>query len=348
MKRKITKQLFIQASLLMVGMLMFSSSPAHGATISTRSLKMSNSTSGSSGVQYELSIVKSANSVIGSLQIQMCTNDPFPGTSCAAPAGLNFTSVSVVSQTGISGLTNSGVTTSNNLILTRTPSAVNSGTITINIGGIQNPSNMGTYYVRVQTFSSIDGTGAPDDQGGLAVAFTRKTGVTTEVPPFLIFCVAKELPGLSCSTGSSSFVNFGEFSSSSHTKATSQMIVATNAQYGLNISVTGNTLTSGNNIIPAMAANGPPNLNNSQFGINLRSNPSLGIGSDPAGPGIVTPTINYNQQNSFRFVSGDTIAHSSNSTNYSKLTVSYLVDVAKSQRPGVYNSTFIYLALASF
>lgn len=351
MQRKIAKLRLItstRALLITLGVLVFASSGLQAAPIGQRSLKLSSAEPAMTNVQYELNIVRPSNGILGSLQLELCTNDPFPGTACTAPAGTSFSSANIISQVGVSGFSVSGLTTANNLILTRTPSVVGSGPITITIGNVTNPSSVGTYFARIQTFASFDGTGPADDQGGLAIAIATRVGVTTEVPPTLELCVATEFTGLDCNTGVNSLVDFGEFSSNSHDKATSQFIVATNGQYGVNIYISGITLTSGNNTIPAMLVNGAPQINVSQFGVNLRANPVLGAGTDPVGPGIVTPTASYNVPNSFRFVSGEVIASSSVPTNYSKLTVTYLVDINSSQNPGIYNSTITYLALASF
>jgi hypothetical protein len=321
---------------------------SQAAQIGTRTLKLSSAEPSMTNVQYELSFDRPSSGVLGSIQLEICTNNPFPGTACTVPVGLSFTAATVDSQTGVAGLSVDASTTANNLILTRAASAVPAGTLVITIGNVQNPANQGTYYARIQTFATTDASGAADDQGGLAITINRRFGLTTEVPPFLTLCVATEFVGLDCSSGTNSFVDFGEFSWTAHTKATSQIILATNAQYGVNLFVTGNTLISGNNTIPAMLVNTAPQTNVSQFGINLRANPAYSFGTDPVGPGIVVPDGNYNIPGSFRYNAGELIASSSNATDYSKLTISYLVDVNKNQSPGVYNSTIIYIATASF
>lgn len=348
-KAKLVNSKSLRALPILIGVLVFACSGLTQAIeIGTRTLKISSAEPSATNVQYELTIDRASSGTLGSLQLEICTNDPFAGTPCTIPAGLSFSAASVLSQAGVSGFSVSGFTTPNSLILTRTASAVAAGPLEITIGNVQNPSSTGTYFGRIQTFASTDGTGVADDQGGLAIAIVQRVGVTAEVPPFLTLCVATEFVGLNCNSGTNSFVDFGEFSWTAHAKATSQIIIASNAQYGANLFVIGNTLISGNNVIPAMTVNGAAQTNVSQFGINLRANPSVGFGSDPVGPGIVTPSANYNAPNSFRFNTGELIASSPGSTNYSKLTVSYLVDVNQNQSPGIYNSTIIYTALASF
>lgn len=348
-RAKLIQKTSMRALLIVLGVLVFvHAGTLHAAQIGTRSLQLSSAEPSMTNVQYVLSFARPSNGTLGSIQLELCSNNPFPGTACTIPTGLSFSTATIDSQVGVTGLTIDPSSTANNLIFTRVASAVPAGTITITIGNVQNPDTAGTYFARIQTFASINASGAADDQGGLAIAINRRFGLSTEVPPFLTLCVATEFVGLDCSSGVDSFVDFGELSWTANTKATSQIILATNAQYGVNLFITGNTLISGNNTIPAMLVNAAPQTNKSQFGVNLRANPGIGAGSDPVGPGIVVPDSNYNVPNSFRFVSGELFASSTNSTDYSKLTVSYLVDVDKTQNAGVYNSTIIFIATASF
>jgi hypothetical protein len=346
---KLQKALSIRVSLIILaGILVFAFSSAQAAPIGQRSVKLSNAEASRTNVTYELTLDRPTSGTLGSIRLQICTNNPFPGEPCTVPAGLDFVGSTVSFESGITGMSVSPLTTANELILTKTPSAEPNGLIVVRVSGVTNPSNNGTQFARIQTYPTDDATGPPEDEGGAAFVINRRFNVSTEVPPFLTLCVGKQLTGFSCSQSVETFLDLGEFSSNAHKSDTSQILLATNAQYGVNLFLTGSTLTSGSNVIPAMTTNASPQLNKSQFGINLRYNSSLSNGANPVGAGIVAPTANYNQPNSFRFVSGETIAQSSNSTDYSKLTVTYLVDINKDQKPGIYNSTIIYIATASF
>ncbi len=140
----------------------------------------------------------------------------------------------------------------------------------------------------------------------------------------------------------------GEFSSVHPNSGQSQLVTATNAQSGYNISVSGTTLESGNNIIPPMKTAGVPQPGVSQFGINLRANANPSVGANPSGPGHGAPTANYDQPNVYHYADGDVIVTSNFADDYRKYTVSYLVDVSHAQPAGVYASTFTYTALANF
>jgi hypothetical protein len=126
------------------------------------------------------------------------------------------------------------------------------------------------------------------------------------------------------------------------------MLLATNAANGYIIQVYGSTMTSGNNIINALASNAGSHPGSSQFGINLRANSVPPVGGDPTGPGIGQPAAGYNIPNSFRFVPDDIVASSVAPDDWRKYTASYLVNVPSDQPPGVYASTVTYVAAGSF
>jgi hypothetical protein len=126
------------------------------------------------------------------------------------------------------------------------------------------------------------------------------------------------------------------------------MVLATNANGGYVLTVNGTTMLSGVNSIPALTANDVSRPGTSQFGMNLRKNTDPNVGADPTGSGVATISPNYAIQNRYRFVSGEQIASSTTSDNYRKYTVTYLVNIANGQAPGIYVSTLTYVALATF
>jgi len=112
--------------------------------------------------------------------------------------------------------------------------------------------------------------------------------------------------------------------------------------------VLGSSMTSGSNVIPAMAGGGPSVKGTSQFGLNLRANTNPVIGQEVTGPGVAGITANYANQNQFRFNSGDVLASTLGPDDFRKYTVSYIVNVAAGQPGGVYSTTLTYVCLANF
>lgn len=285
---------------------------------------------------------------LGSIELEFCSNTPIPNTACTTPAGLDLSGATLASHSGETGFTIDPSSTSSTFILTRTaaiPGAISPSQYRFD--SILNPSSAGSYYIRISTFSSTDASGSALEDGGVVFAIVPRLAVSAEVPPYLTFCTAVTISGLNCASATSYFIDFGEFSTTTTSKSSSQFVVATNAPGGFSVFIAGTTLTSGNNTIAALGG-APSTPGTGQFGINLRANSAPAVGTDPAGPGTASPVANYNTPNSYRFTNGDTLVSSPITSDLKKFTVSYITNVAASQPSGVYNSTFTYICLANF
>jgi hypothetical protein len=314
-----------------------------------RSLKISDPRINQTGVNYTVGFsITGAGYTLGSVSLLFCDNSPLIGLPCTPPSGFDISGATIINQTGVTDFSIAPGITPNSLLFTRTPSLVGATDITIELDGVTNPSAVATYFGRLQTFSSDDGTGVAVTEGGVTFATTTPVSISTEVPPYLFLCVAITLPGFICSGASGNFIDFGEFSSNSTSTGTSQMSVATNAGSGFVVYITGLPPTSGNNVIPGMATRGSSQTGVSQFGLNLRDNSNPDVGSDPAGAGSGSIASDYNVPNEFKFLSGEAIVSSNTTSADKKFTASYVVNVTGNQRPGVYNTTLLYVALATF
>jgi hypothetical protein len=336
------------ACLVMVFALAFCQTlPVLADGLDSRSLQLANDAP-SSATTYTVSFTISTNSTIGSLDIMFCSNTPLQYDGCTIPAGFDVTNSQLSSQTGLTGFT-SFVAATNQLVLSRTPSTITPPlTVTLTFTNVINPNSIGPYYARVAAYSSTDATGSSVDFGGLAFAITNNLLINSVVPPYLTFCVGITIPSFDCTTASGDYINFGDLSYAHSSQAVSQMMVATNAPNGYIIQIYGVTMTSGNNIIPAMANDAVPRPGTSQFGINLRANTAPPIGNNPAGPGIGQPTVAYNEPDHYQFASNDTVVSTLNPDNYRRYTSSYVVNTSSTQAPGVYVSTITYVCAGSF
>ena len=94
-----------------------------------------------------------------------------------------------------------------------------------------------------------DASGPASDYGGIAFNITDdQPGGLTTVPPYLIFCTGTTIGGLNCANANGDFIDFGELSSQPASSGSSQLLVATNAEFGYNVTISGTTMTSGNNM----------------------------------------------------------------------------------------------------
>lgn len=327
---------------------LFYGSNVSAAEFTTRRLAVGNNTAGAT-TTYRLSFSGQSGGTVGSIRLQLCANDPFYGTPCTPPLGLDMSNASLISQTGMSGFSIHSTSTANEVILTHSPILAPSGMVVFELSNIINPSSAGTIYGRLETFASTDATGASKDAAGIAVAYlVSDIDIRTTVPPYLLFCIGNTIQPYDCSSATGNFSDFGEFSPTRTATANTQVLVATNAEYGYTIRALGTTLTSGINVIPALSSPDISRLGVSQFGMNLRANGAPPSGSEVIGTGVGGVRPAYNTPNYFTFIPGDVLISSTTPDRTRIYTVTYMVNVSSKQTPGIYVSTLTYVALASF
>ncbi len=326
----------------------FFSSVAFGSLLTQNYLSISDNQPSATSI-YNVGFSLASNETIGSFEIQFCSNSPIVSMSCTIPSGMDVSGATLTGQSGLSGYTIAGGSNTYTWILSNPVApVVNAGPIVFNFSGVVNPSSAGSYYVRLETFASTNATGSPLDVGGIAFSINSAFTVSTYVPPYLYFCSAVQIPNYDCNQSSGSYIDFGNLSTHSTAAASSQLVIATNAQNGYIIQLSGSSLTSGNNVLPALTSPSPSIVNQDQFGMNLVSNTQPIVGNNYQGVGSGAPASGYNQPNIFKFVPGDTVASSNQPSDYRQFTVSYIININGNQPPGIYATTLTYVAIANF
>lgn len=309
--------------------------------------------------------------LVGSIQFLYCTTAT--GT-CTAPTGLSLASATYGSETG-SSLTFTGIraasTTANNIVITRSAAAITANAAVVTVfNNVVNPSTVGPFYVRITSYATTDASGSATDAGNVAAATANAIQLSGVMPETLLFCTGMTV-NVTCSTVTTGTISFGaEFSSSTTAYATSQMAASTNAGSGYAITVAGNTLKSGSATIPAIGATAKlPSTGTSEFGMNLAADSAATpVGAGSPASAAITPASNgttlkgaasagYSTGGAvgaaqYKFVTGDTVADSSNgglgATNGQVYTVTYMVDVAGLQTAGTYTTTLTYVCTPTF
>ncbi|HSH31807.1 MAG TPA: hypothetical protein VK963_04050 [Candidatus Saccharimonadales bacterium] len=285
---------------------------------------------------------------LGSIAFEYCANSPLFSDPCVAPAGLSLSGASLASQTGETGFIKHTASTADKIILSRLPVGATPQPVKYEFADAINPSTASqSVYIRISTYASDDATGPSTDRGAVVYSTSSGIGVGGFVPPHLTFCVGLTVAN-DCSSATGNSINLGLLSKNSTSFASSQFAGATNDFTGYNVIITGTTMTSGNNIIPALPVPTASNTGASQFGVNMRANTAPTIGQDFGGVGTAAVSPDYNIPNRFIFNSGDTVANSPITTDFNTATVSYVINVSGAQPPGVYAATFTYIATASF
>ncbi|HET7630007.1 MAG TPA: hypothetical protein VFK03_01395 [Candidatus Saccharimonadales bacterium] len=346
-------------------------------------------------------------SSLGSIKFQYCTTAaPVPnGVDCDAPVGIDTTNANLSGQTGAIGFT--GITKSseddagdgiqNVMVISRGVAATlpdggadtgdgdAEATVSYTITKDKNPTAVNeTFFVRISTYSSLDGTGTPIESGTVAASTAYPINIDGTMPESLVFCTGATI-GLTagvvdCATATPGDISFDRLFSPTDTAiATSQMAASTNAGQGYSISVHGSTMTSGSNTISAMNAADVSKLGVSQFGMNVVNNAgdtngdgviersgdtdSDGDFDDPTDPIVgadISPVSNgtnfnaeatagYDTDSQYKYTDGDVVADSAGLGTDSQLyTASYIVNVPGSQPAGGYSTTLTYICTATF
>lgn len=284
----------------------------------------------------------------GSIAFEYCANSPLFELPCTPPAGLDVRNAVLSQQTGNTGFIIDTIdTTPNRLVISHPVTAANPVTSRYTFDNIVNPSGPSqSVYVRLSTYLSTQGSGNRLDAGAVAFAVTPLFEVGAYVPPFLNLCVGVTVT-VNCSQSVGDSLDLGVLSPQAVRAATSELSASTNDANGYQLYALGTTMTSGNNVIPNILSR-PSQTGINQFGFNLRRNNTPSVGDEPLGAGTATPTAGYNSPNIFSFNPGDLIAVSSQPTDYTHMTSSYIVNVNNAQPPGIYATTITYLATAQF
>lgn len=334
---------------------------------------------------------------LGSITFQYCTTAAKVqnGIDCNAPAGISTFGANLNNSTGETGFTtttkgmdcqddgtgNSCTTDSvyNTITIGRTSAAPitltgGNAPVSYEFTGVVNPSTTNqTFFVRITTYSSLDGTGTPLESGTVAASTANPIVVSGTMPESLVFCtgqsISKNTGGVpDCTTATAGNIFFNQlFSPTSTSYATSQMAASTNAGSGYAITVHGPTLTSGSNTITAMNSASVGNLGVSEFGLNLVHdtatdglNPLLTpLSADITDPsdGVLlngTPTADYATDGTYKYADADTVANSGYNTgtpigtNAQIYTATYMVNVPGSQPAGTYTTTLTYICTPTF
>jgi len=157
-------------------------------------------------------------------------------------------------------------------------------------------------------------------------------------------------PALSFSIDSSN-VQFGSFTASGATTATSTFSVSNYTSYSYVVIIVGDPPSNGAHAIDSMATSATSVAGLEQFGINLVANTSpesVGANPDLGDFGVGQAAANYNTSNEYRFVSGEAIATAPESSGKVTYTISYLVNVDSLTPGGQYSANHTLICTGTY
>jgi hypothetical protein len=315
--------------------------------LSTRSLAIGSSVPGAT-TDYVISLSWLTSTSIGSIRFLLC-EDYVVDQPCPSSLGGDLSGALLTAQTGsLGGFSVASTDTDEILVARGSAGLTGTGMHSFSFDNIVNPAGVHhRFYIQIFTYSSTDGTGTPTHMSSVASATAEPILIYTEVPDILFFCAALTITEW-CDSVSGSYIDYGDLSPLVEDAAVSQFGVATNAIGGYVVTISGNTMTAGNESIAALGA---PTINIPgvpQFGLNLRANTNPPNGQDVFGDGFGVVAADYNTPDQFKYVSGDIVASAVTATTFNTFTATYIVNVPPDQPSGIYNTTVTYICTAAF
>jgi hypothetical protein len=367
------------------------STDANGATVAKGS--------GGNGAfaKHTYDFTTATTGAIQSVLLQYCTT-PLLDTTCTAPTGMDASTVATIAaQSGVTGFTldtTTSVTTGN--YFTSFPCVSRAHCITLQRTGgasvpsataldlafgqgagtdwIKNPTSLGTFYVRIYTFSNTTYTTANMiDEAAVAGSVNTDIDLTAKVQEKLNFSVAgnPSAPGVSCTAlsgvGTEQLGDTNGVLDATLAWATNSYFrLSTNANGGTLVQYSGDTLkTAGgtNSIAPIGATAVLSTPGTEQFGLGIDSSDTQGSNGYSFTNLVAAAQYNSSQGNintptiaaKFAFLTSSvttpvTIASAPGGTTVSCDTgsVRYVGNIATTTKAGVYKTTIAYIAVATF
>lgn len=329
-----------------------------------RSIQLSSTASGATNTAYKVDFTTTTNNqTVGSVVVKFCSNSPILGDACAVPTGfdVNKATLTLNNVSGnITGLTIDTLnSTANKVVLTRTAGPVANGAVSFTLGngttnGITNPTNMNTtFYARIMTFATTDGSGNEStdsgDAGGIAMSTASQLNVTAKVQEALSFCV---YTGLTCVDGGSAVAlgdENGVLASTTTTyTSTAKFDVSSNAVSGVSVRLKGDTLKSGSFDIAPYGATCTADSTSSgveQFGLRMQS---LGASVTATAPyNCLAGNHGFDLTNTTALF-GQEIAKTAGATDISTSVIEFAAKSANTSEAGVYTTALTLIATATY
>ncbi len=290
---------------------------ASAAQLSSRFIKMSDSTPSKTGNIYTVGFGTSA--AFQTVIIDFCLDSPIITLStCTNPTGLSVSSATISNFTGGGGIgtiTTTGTTQYHLVVNGSTPTS-GAATISFDINAVTNQTATGTFYARIYTYAttssyvSFANPGTTVDTGGIALSTVTNITITAKVQESLTFCVsgAALAPTSTCTSATTPTITLGHgtpavLDASAVDTASVYTQVSTNASSGIIIRMkaqnscsNGGMSSSGGAVcnIPGVAASSGSVAQaivagTAAFGMYVDASTA-----NTAGTGTVTPDSNYN------------------------------------------------------
>jgi len=345
------------------------------ATVTERSVALSSSAKGATGVNYNVGF-KAQHASTGAVVVDFCTT-PNIGTTCSTPSGFSIGTLTTPSNGHAVSKIDSNTA---KVVLS---SAVGVGDpVSFTLSDITNPSSVSTIYARIVTYTDDTtnfGYSAADDldnggggkvhldDGSVAISINNGFDVSGRVLETLVFCASGDsltLTDCSDATPASVTLGSGGILSTTLSEGTVHTLVSTNAASGAVVNLKSNTtgcgglsrvgadtFANGCGITPLTTA-GTIADDAAKFGLKL--------GSLSAVTGAINAVGSYNTSNYYmNWVSGDATGvtspygdpiYNTNSApvNVGKADLTFGANISNVTPAGNYSATMNLIATGKF
>lgn len=191
----------------------------------------------------------------------------------------------------------------------------------------------GSFQGSSPNFSSQGTTGDTGVGNSASDNYRSTAGFNTTDDPRLVLII------------NTSSVNFGALSTTATSTATSTFSVLNYTAYGYSVYTIGSPPSNNSHTLSGMSSAGPSQVGVEQYGINLKANTSpVSQGADPVQvpSGIFafgTASTGYNTANNYRYVAGEKISESAQSSGETDYTISYIVNASTTTPGGQYSGS---------
>lgn len=149
-------------------------------------------------------------------------------------------------------------------------------------------------------------------------------------------------------------VNFGQLSTAATITATSTFSVLNYTAHGYAVFSIGSPPSIAGHTLAGINPTATPQVGVEQFGINLRANTlPVSFGTDPiqvpsSGFSFGTASAGYNVPNHFRYVTGEQIAGSNQTSGQTDFTIAYIVNTSNTTPAGQYRATHTLVVVGTY
>jgi len=192
------------------------------------------------------------------------------------------------------------------------------------------------------SFNSQDAIGGAAAGSGAGTNYLAQSGVPTTAEPTLTFSV------------NTSSVSRGSLSTSITRTGTATFNVLNYTSYGYVVQIIGNTPSNGAHNLTNLSSPTASSTNTEQFGINLVANTAPAtFGANPtqvpdSSFSFGSAASGYDTANTYKYVSGNTIASATKSSGQTTYTISYIANISNNTPGGSYSSNQVIVCTGTY